>query len=156
VPTLTPIFLTNSSLHVSHSLFISGLLLLGLALTSACAPSHQYLQGRGFYSDVYAEHDLDLAEREGKLTEKGHFSVDASECGIYTPGMADNNIVIPALQKRMLTMGGNAVRHVKAVESPDIALMTILVIGMACGDWTISGDVVFVDRPPTLAPATTE
>jgi len=141
---------------MSHSLFISGLLLLGLTLTSACAPSRPYLQGRGFYSDTHAEHDLDLAAREGKLIEKGHFSVDASECGIYTTGMADNHIVIPALQRRMLLMGGNAVRHVKAIETPDIALMTMLVIGMACGDWTISGDVVYVDRPPALAPATTE
>ena len=141
---------------MSHSLFIPGVLLLGLSLTTACAPSHQYLQGRGFYSDTYGEHDLDLAAKEGKLIDKGHFSVDASDCGIYTTGMADNHIVIPALQRRMLLMGGNAVQHVKAVETPDIALLTILVIGMACGDWTISGDVVYVDRPPTLAPATTE
>ena len=143
-------------LHVSYSLSISGILLLGLALTSACAPSRQYLQGRGFYSDTHAEHDLDLAAKEGKLIEKGHFSVDASDCGIYTTGMADSHIVIPALQRRILMMGGNAVWHVKAVETPDIALLTILVIGMACGDWTISGDVVYVDRPPALAPATTE
>jgi len=122
-----------------------------LAFASACAPSHQYLQGRGFYSDHYSEGDVDHAAKAGKLIEKGHFSVDASECGIYTPGMADSRIVLPALQGSMLHMGGNAVRHVKAAETADIMLLSVLTIPMACADWTISGDVVYVDAPSTVA-----
>jgi len=132
-----------------HSISI----LIGLCcLTCACAPSPQYLQGHGFYSDQYSEGEVDLAAKEGKLLEKGHFSLEASECGVYTRGLTDSRIVVPTLQSRMLFMGGNAVRHVKAVvPSADTALLGILTIPMACADWTISGDVVYVDKPPALA-----
>ena len=94
---------------------------------------------------------MDLAAKDGKVLEKGHFSVDSSECGVYTTGLSDSRIVIPTLQDRMLFMGGNAVRHVNAKKPPDMALLSILTIPMACVDWTISGDVVYVDRPPALA-----
>ena len=124
------------------------LLMIMLVFASACAPSHQYLQGRGFYSDFYSEGDVESASKDGKTIEKGHFSVDSSECGVYTPRMADLRIVLPVLQDRMLQMGGNAVRHVKATEPPDIAVLSILTIPMACVDWNISGDVVYVDKPP--------
>lgn len=122
-----------------------------LIMTSACAPSHQYRQGSGFYSDQYSEGEVDIATKEGKLVEKGHFSTEASECGVYTTGLADSRIVIPTLQNRMLFMGGNAVRHIKASQPIDTAALSILTIPMACVDWTISGDVVYVDKPPSLA-----
>ena len=121
---------------------------------SACAPSHQYLQGRGFYSESFSERDVEAAAKEGKVRNAGHFSVDASECGIYSPGLADSLIVVPALKDRLLHMGGNAVQHVKATERADFILLSFLTSLMACGDWTISGDVLYVDRPVPLAPPT--
>jgi hypothetical protein len=125
---------------------------LGACLLSACAPSHKYLQGRGFYSEFFSEGDVEAAAREGKVRSVGHFSTEASECGVYTPGLADSLIVIPTLKDRLLHMGGNAVQNVKAAERPEFILMGILTIGMACGDWTIDGDVLYVDRPPPVAP----
>lgn len=129
----------------------TGVLLLALTISSACTPSQRYLQGHGFYSEQYTESDLSMAAKDGKLLERGHFSVDASECGVYTPGLAESRLVVPTLQNRMLFMGGNAVWHVKATEPPDIMLMSLFMIPMGCTDWTISGDVVYVDRPPALA-----
>lgn len=136
--------------HVKISNTLFAFLLPGLCVLSACAPSHQYIQGRGFYSDSFSEGDVEAAAREGKVRNVGHFSVDASECGVYTPGLADGLIVIPTLKDRMLYMGGNAVQHVKATERPEFMVMSFLTSFMACVDWTISGDVVYVDRPPPV------
>lgn len=131
--------------------WLAVLVLLGACLLSACAPSHQFLQGRGFYSESFSEAEVEAATREGKVRSVGHFSAEASECGVYTPGLADSLIVIPTLKDRLLHMGGNAVQHVKATERPEFILMGILTIGMACGDWTITGDVLYIDRPPPVA-----
>jgi hypothetical protein len=124
----------------------------GLYHLSACAPSHQYMQGRGFYSESFSEADIEAAAKEGKVRNAGHFSVDASECGVYTPGLADNRIVIPTLKDRLLYMGGNAVQNVKATERADFIAMSFLTGLMACEDLTISGDVVYVDRPKPDTP----
>jgi hypothetical protein len=110
------------------------------------------MQGRGFYSESFSEGDVEVAAKEGKVRNVGHFSVDASECGVYTPGLADKRIIIPTLKDRLLYMGGNVAQNVKAPERADFIAMSFLTSLMACEDLTISGDVVYVDRPNSDAP----
>lgn len=121
----------------------------GMCLLNACAPSRPYMEGQGFYSELFTEAEVEAAGREGKVKNLGEFSIESSACGIYSRGLADDLIIIPALKKRLLLMGGNAAQNVKATERADIVIMAILASPMACGNWAITGEALFVDRPPT-------
>jgi hypothetical protein len=139
-----------SGLDIQAGSLSAALICACLCLPAACAPSQEYTEGRGFYSELFLQDDVAAAMREGKVREAGHFSVDASECGIYSHALADKLIVAPTMKDRMLYMGGNAVQHIKATERTDFVLLSVITAPMACGDWTISGDVLYVDRPPSL------
>jgi hypothetical protein len=124
----------------------SAIFVLAIGLLNACGPSSPYRQGHGFYSEHLSQAEVQAAAKAGKVTNLGQFSFEVSSCGNYTSGLADGNLVIPTLQEKLPELGADAAENVLATERVGYFLLKLLVFGMGCSDWTISGDALLVDQ----------
>ncbi len=70
-------------------------------LLSACAPSLHDRLGKGFYSDTYTEKQVQAAANVGRVKNLGRFSKDSFACFNYSPEMTDENVMAPAIQKKL-------------------------------------------------------
>jgi hypothetical protein len=123
----------------------SGTFLLALILLSACGPSSIYREGRGFYSEQFSPGLVRSAAAGGKVTSLGRFSFEASACGNYTRGLADQNLVKATLQEQLPPLGANAAQRIKATEGIGSFLLGLFMLPMGCSDWTISGEALLID-----------
>lgn len=114
---------------------------------AACAPSQVYLEGRGVYSPKLSEAEIDAAARAGKIKKLGHFQFDSSACGNYWTALADQNLILPTLDEKLLELNADAAVWIKATEatSADMLLYYVLTLPMGCSDWTVSGEAVSLE-----------
>lgn len=115
---------------------------------SACVPSLQYRLGQGFYSETFAKTQVQAVANAGKLKNLGRFSVEAGGCFNYSQDLADRNIVIPAIKKKLKEMGANVADNVVANEMWYDFLLGLLIIPgiLGCSNWTISGEALLVEQ----------
>lgn len=121
-------------------------LVFAMAILTACGPSQVYRDGRGFYSEEFSPGLVRTAARAGKVTTLGPFSFEASSCGNYTTGLADQHLVLETLRQKIPTLGANAAQRVRATEGLGYFLFSLLLSPMGCSDWTISGEALLVDH----------
>lgn len=133
----------------------SAAILLMAILMLACVPSLNYRLGQGYYSDTFARVQVQAAANAGHIKNLGRFSEDAGGCGLYSQDIADRDVVIPTVQKKLKEMGGNAADNVVANEKGYDFLLGLLIIPTlaGCSNWTISGEALLVEQP-TSAHAT--
>ncbi len=114
---------------------------------AACAPSQAYREGRGVYSPTLSEAQIDAAARAGKIKKLGHFQFDSSACGNYWTALADQNLIFPSLEEKLLELNADAAVGIKATEatSADMLLYYVLTLPMGCSDWTVSGEAVTLE-----------
>lgn len=121
------------------------LLVLGFLVTG-CAPSRAFLDGHGFYSPKLSQDQVEAAMRAGKVTNLGRFESETSACGNYWAGLADDNLIFPTLEEKLLEFDADAVVNVKATEVLDATMVVyyLATLPMACADWTVSGEAIRV------------
>jgi len=129
------------------------LLVFGTTLLAACAPSQPYRLGQGFYSEDFSHAQVRAAMKAGKVTPIKAFSFEASSCGNYTTGLADERLVYDTLGHELPKMGANAAEQVTATEPLGNLFMSFITIPMGCSDWTISGQALLVDLPTPIRPS---
>jgi hypothetical protein len=128
------------------------ILALGMTFLAACAPSQPYRLGQGFYSEDFSPAQVRSAMKAGKVTPVQTFSFEASSCGNYTTGLADEHLVHDTLRHELPKIGANAAEQVTATEPLGNFLISLLVLPMGCSDWTISGQALLVDLPAPAPP----
>lgn len=136
--------------QVGRTLVVSFSLLAGFL--TACSPSQSYRQGQGFYSEDYPHAEVQAATKAGKATRIKTFSFEASSCGNYSTGLADEHLVYDTLRQELPKMGANAAERVTATEPMGNMLFSFVLTPMGCSDWTISGDALLVDWPVSAKP----
>ena len=114
---------------------------LGLA---GCTPSLQYRLGQGFYSDKYAKTQVLAAANAGRLENLGRFYEDSAACWNWTQDMTDQNVVFPAIQRKLAEMQANAADNVVANKPFTAIFVDIFGLPLACTMWTISGEALRV------------
>lgn len=117
---------------------------LVLFLSSACAPSMQYTLGQGYYSDKYSKAQLQEATMTGRTEHLGRVSTSGGGCFLYSQESADRNVVIPAVQDRLVDVGGDAADKIAATEKGwDILLSVLVVPGiLGCSSWNVAFDAL--------------
>ena len=117
-----------------------------LMVLAACGPSQIYRDGRGFYSEEFSPGLVRTAAKAGKVTTLGPFSFEASSCGNYSTGRADQHLIVETLRGKIPTLGANAAQKVRATEDLSSFFFSLLMLPMGCSDWTISGEALLVDH----------
>ena len=113
---------------------------------AACGPSQIYRDGRGFYSEEFSPGLVRTAAKAGKVTTLGPFSFEATSCGNYSRGLADQHLVVDTLRQKIPTLGANAAQKIRATEDLGSFFFSLLLSPMGCSDWTISGEALLVDH----------
>ncbi len=129
-------------------------LVIGLpALLTACAPSLSYRSGQGFYSDQFAQQQVQDAAKSGQVQNLGRFEIVNSACFNYTQVHNNENVVIPAVQRALQQEKGNAADRITAKEEwYDFGLGLVVVPAiLGCSVWTVSGDALRVKEGPMMA-----
>ena len=116
-------------------------------LLSACAPSLHDRLGKGFYSDTYTEKQVQAAANVGRVKNLGRFSKDSFACFNYSPEMTDENVMAPAIQKKLKELRGNAADNVVA-NRPwyFVALFIRPFLPLGSTAWTISSEALLVEE----------
>ena len=124
--------------------------IIGILTTlNACTPSQQYMTGQGFYSEnnQFTKHQVSLLSDKGNAKDLGFFSVSNGGCGFYTQESADTGVVIPAVKDKLKSLGGKVADSILTKEAVgiDLILGLFIVPGLlACSNWTVSGNALFV------------
>ena len=111
---------------------------------SGCVPSIQYRLGQGFYSEKYAKTQVQAAANAGRLENLGRFYEDSSDCWNWTQDMTDQNIVFPAIKRKLEELHGNAADNVVANKPFSAIFIDLFGFPFACTMWTISGEALRV------------
>jgi hypothetical protein len=114
------------------------------------------MTGHGFYSEKFDKAQVQAAEKAGKVTSKGWFSIENGTCGLFARELADQNVVIPAVRYKLREYGANAARRVVAHESASNLLYGLLIIPglIGCGSYIVEGEALSVDESILLSPQT--
>jgi len=120
---------------------------LAAILLAACAPSQAYREGRGFFSPSLSHAQVEAATRAGKIKHLGRFEFEASACGNYWTGIADQNLIFPTLEEKLLELNADAAVNVRATEAMDAVMFVyyVLTLPMGCSDWTVTGEAIRVE-----------
>jgi hypothetical protein len=134
----------RTHLRITTVLAVSGGLLL-----SACSPSVEYQQGKGFYSEQFTQAQVQTLEKQGKVKTLAQFSAVRKSCLNFSESMTDRNMVIPAAQAGLRRWSGNAADQISAQEQWYDSTVGNIILGflplfLGCRNLEVSENVLQV------------